>query len=115
MQPGAHLQLHGFADASETAYGGVIYARCELPDGSVRVSLMTAKSRVAPLKQVTLPRLELCAAALLVKLFNYVGGTFGAEPMDYVMWSDSQVVLSWIRKEPRHWHNYVGNRVAIIQ
>lgn len=115
MQPGAHLQLHCFADASETAYGGVVYARCELPDGSVRISLMTAKTKVAPLKQVTLPRLELCAAALVTKLLKYVITTFGLDASDYVMWSDSQVALSWMRKEPRRWKTFVANRVAAIQ
>lgn len=115
MREGAHLQLHGFADASETAYGGVVYARCELQDGSVRLSLLTAKTKVAPLKQVTLPRLELCAAALLSKLLKNVMVTFGLPNADYIMWSDSQVALSWMRKEPRCWKTFVANRVAAIQ
>lgn len=114
-QHGTKLQFHGFADASETAYGGVVYVRCQRPDGRVQVSLLTAKTKVAPLQQVTLPRLELCAAALLAKLFKNVMATFGLDVVDYTLWSDSQVALGWMRKEPRHWKTFVGNRVAAIQ
>lgn len=113
---GTVVQLHGFADASESAYGGVIYARCQMPDGQVRVSLLTAKTKVAPLQQITLPRLELCAAVLVSKLLRSVMATYGIETTDNcVMWSDSQVTLSWIRKAPRNWKTFVANRVSAIQ
>lgn len=112
---GAVVQLHGFADASEAAYGGVIYMRCEMPDGQIRVSLLTAKTKVAPLQQVTLPRLELCAAVLVSKLLRSVTLTYGLDTNDCVMWSDSQVTLGWIRKAPRTWKTFVANRVSTIQ
>lgn len=112
---GATLQLHGFADASESAYGGVVYVRCVMPDGQVRVSLLTAKTKVAPLQQVTLPRLELCAAVLVSKLLRSVMATYGLDAADCVLWSDSQVTLSWIRKAPRTWKTFVANRVSAIQ
>lgn len=112
---GATLQFHGFSDASESAYGAVIYVRCEMPDGLVRVSLLTAKTRVAPLQQITLPRLELCAAVLLAKLFKNVKKTFGIEAADCVLWTDSQVTLCWIRKAPKSWKTFVANRVSTIQ
>ncbi|GFT62822.1 uncharacterized protein TNCV_1606571 [Trichonephila clavipes] len=66
------VELHGFADASEKCYGPVIYCRSQSPNGATTVKLVTSKSRVAPVKSVTMPRLELCAAVLLAKLMKRV-------------------------------------------
>lgn len=63
-------QLHGFADASERAYGAVLYVRSINAEGKHVVRLACSKTRVAPLKKLSLPRLELCAAALLAKLYE---------------------------------------------
>ncbi|XP_075236462.1 uncharacterized protein LOC142333326 [Lycorma delicatula] len=60
-----NIQIHGFCDASTVAYGICIYLRCELADGTISTELICAKSRVAPIRQVSLPRLELCGAVLL--------------------------------------------------
>ncbi|GFS87221.1 integrase_H2C2 domain-containing protein [Trichonephila clavipes] len=66
------IELHGFCDASERAYGAAIYARSINPDGEIKVKLVASKSRVSPVKQVTMPRLELCSAVLLAKLMHKV-------------------------------------------
>ncbi|GBN30577.1 hypothetical protein AVEN_75144-1 [Araneus ventricosus] len=64
------VELHGFADASELAYGAVIYVESINSYGDSEVKLLISKSRVEPLKFVTIPRLELCAAVLLSKLMR---------------------------------------------
>ena len=63
----ASIQLHGFSDASEEAYAGVVYLRMMDSTGNVQVSLVTSKTKVAPIKRLTIPRLELCGAYLLAE------------------------------------------------
>jgi len=70
------LQLHGFADASEAAYGAYMYIRSSNLQQSHHMVLVCSKSRVAPLKKLSLPRLELCAALLLTQLCQAVLKTF---------------------------------------
>ena len=65
----ASLQLHGFSDVSEYAYSSVVYLRMEDTDGNHHVALVASKTRVSPIKHLSIPRLELCGAYLLMKLF----------------------------------------------
>jgi hypothetical protein len=62
------IQLHGFCDSSERAYGGCLYLRSVNQQGEVHTKLLRSKSRVTPVKKITLPRLELCGASLLARL-----------------------------------------------
>ncbi|XP_011702560.1 PREDICTED: uncharacterized protein LOC105458737 [Wasmannia auropunctata] len=103
---GAKLQLHGFADASERAYAAVLYLRTEI-DGQVKTHLIMAKTKVAPLKQVTLPRLELCAATLLARLAAHIRRTLDVTQAPLHLWSDSTVALGWIRGHPTRWQTAV--------
>ncbi|KAL7726592.1 hypothetical protein ACLKA6_010457 [Drosophila palustris] len=109
------VQVHGFADASSHAYGCCIYIRtCNKKD--VGVSLLTAKSRVAPLNVKTIPRLELCAALLLAKLWQQVSSTMTKFTIDSVnFWSDSQVTLYWLERDSCTLGTFVANRVAEAQ
>ncbi|XP_076301461.1 uncharacterized protein LOC143219343 [Lasioglossum baleicum] len=109
------MEIHGFADASERAYGAVLYLRAKDENDHWRVTLITAKSKVAPIKQVSLPRLELCAAHLLARLAQRTRATLRIDDTTMHLWSDSTVTLGWIQAHPSRWKTYVANRVADIQ
>ncbi|XP_046422348.1 uncharacterized protein LOC124180644 [Neodiprion fabricii] len=109
------IEIHGFADASQSALGAVIYARTYINTHEVRVSLVCAKTKVAPLKKVTIPRLELCAANLLVRLMCHVENTLNFENTPVYLWTDSTVALAWIKSHPSRWKKFVRNRVTEIQ
>ncbi len=108
------LQLHGFPDASECAYGGVVYLRTVDTDGKVHVSFVMAKTKVAPIKRVSIPRLELCGAELLARLLHHVQDILGVSPNDVFACTDSTIVLAWLTGNPRRFKTYMGNRVAHI-
>ncbi|XP_063383605.1 uncharacterized protein LOC134669918 [Cydia fagiglandana] len=109
------MEIHGFADASMSTYAAVIYVRIIDTDGQVQVSLLTAKTKTAPLKQISMPRLEMCAAVLLCRLLKHVVSIFKVDKHQVFAWSDSQVVLSWIKGDPGRWTPFVKNRVTEIK
>lgn len=92
--------LHSFADASELAYAAVLYLKSEEAQGEVEVTLLTSKSKVALIKQVTLSRLELCAATLLTRLVKHSAETLGLNSLPTYLWTDSMVTLGWIQEYP---------------
>lgn len=92
------IELHGFGDASEKAYGAAIYLCAEDKVGKRISNLIMAKSRVAPTRRITLPRLELLASYLTAKLISYVFKALKTPVQDIYAWSDSQIVLSWIKQ-----------------
>ncbi|XP_076549204.1 uncharacterized protein LOC143306713 [Osmia lignaria lignaria] len=109
------IQMHGFSDASEKAYGACIYMRSTDIHGNHHVSLVCSKSRVAPVKSLTLPRLELCAALLLARLYTTVKLALQLEINKVYLWSDSTITLHWINTEPHLLKTFVSNRIAEIQ
>ncbi|GFT84339.1 uncharacterized protein TNCV_1609741 [Trichonephila clavipes] len=109
------IEIHGFADASERCYGAAVYCKSKNLKSGTLVRLITSKSRVAPIKSLTIPRLELCAAVLLAKLVKRVVAALQLETAELYLWSDSMIVLAWLRKEPMDLKTFVQNRVAKIQ
>lgn len=110
------FEVHGFCDASEAAYGAVIYLRAMDSNGVVHSNLICSKSRIAPIKPTTMPRLELCGALLLSQLIDKVMDAVKPfVPRMVHLWSDSTIVLSWIMTDVAKLKQFVGNRVEIIQ
>ncbi|XP_076298609.1 uncharacterized protein LOC143217848 [Lasioglossum baleicum] len=114
LDPDREVEIHGFSDASTRAMGIVIYIRVRDDDESFRVTLLSAKSRVAPIKPMTVPRLELSAALLLAKQVAHTRTALGLERIPAHLWTDSAVALAWIRSPPSKWKDFVRNRIAEI-
>ncbi len=108
------VQLHGFSDASEEAYAAVVYLRSEDTTGTVHMSLITSKTKVAPIKRLTIPRLELCGAHLLADLLYHVKSVLKIPMCGVYAWTDSTIILGWLSGNPRRFKTYVGNRVSLI-
>ncbi|XP_037827650.1 uncharacterized protein LOC119615720 [Lucilia sericata] len=112
--PSDTIQIHGFSDASKTAYCAVLYVRCQTHTHTAFSNLLVAKCKVAPIQTVCLPRLELNGALLLTKLLKYVNSTLNFKTKDIYLWTDSSIVLGWLSKPPSTWETYVANRVSQI-
>ena len=107
-------RLHGFSDASESAYGACVYVESIMLNKNIACNLLTAKTRIAPIRCVTLPRLELCAATLLAQLVDRVIRIMDINFESVLLWSDSKITLAWIKSCPSRWKTFVANRVAEI-
>lgn len=110
------VELHAFGDASEKGYGACIYLKVVEEDGSVTSSLVMAKAKLAPVKKITLPRLELLGALLSARLLTYVRkALYLPESTKYRCWTDSTVTLQWIQSDAYRWKTFVSKRVSEIQ
>lgn len=106
-----------FADSSSRAYGACLYVRTCIPGSRPKVEFLCYKSRVVPSKVITIPRLELCAALLMSKLMQVVIKSYGSRHTfdSVIAFTDSTVVLQWIRSEPSKWRIFIANRISQIQ
>jgi hypothetical protein len=107
-------ELHVFVDASASAFGAVTYART-IGEGEVTVRFVASKSKITPLHAVSIPRLELMAAVLGVRLAEVVAASMEIDINQVHLWSDSENVLWWLRRQSRIFKPFVANRVAAIQ
>ncbi|XP_055591419.1 uncharacterized protein LOC129743409 [Uranotaenia lowii] len=109
-----HLELHIFVDASEDAYAAAGYFRIPISPGVFECTLVAAKTKVAPLKHISIPRLELQAAVTGARLRKFITDGHPVVAQRVVFWSDSSTVLAWIRSDHRRFSQFVACRVGEI-
>ncbi|UYV84919.1 hypothetical protein LAZ67_X004007, partial [Cordylochernes scorpioides] len=105
-------EVHIFCDASQIGYGAVAYLRSETGRENT-LTLIWSKVRLAPMKSITIPRLELMAMVLGARLANAIQAALKRK-CETTLWSDSTTALSWIKREIE-WRVFVRNRVREIQ
>ena len=108
------IQLHHFSDASKVGYGAASYLRLKDDAGNIHCSLVFAKSRVAPLKTITIPRMELTAASLSAQFHKFLEEQLDLPIHRSIFWTDSTIVLQYLRIEAKRFQIFVANRLAII-
>ncbi|XP_071085629.1 uncharacterized protein [Haliotis cracherodii] len=108
-------ELHHFADASIAGYGPVSYVRIVDSCGRIHCSFLMAKSTLAPIKSITIPRLELCAAVLSVILDEMLRKELRMETEQSTFWTDSMIVLHYIKNDFQRYQTFVANRVTQIR
>ncbi|XP_071941043.1 uncharacterized protein [Antedon mediterranea] len=107
-------ELHHFSDASEKGYGQCSYLRLVDKEGKVKTSLLISKCRVAPKRMITIPRLELAAAVVSVKVASMLKEEIEYPNVTEYFWTDSQVVIGYINNEAKRFNTFVANRVQQI-
>ena len=108
-------QIHSFSDASSTGYGQVSYLRIENERGDVHCAFLIGKARVAPVKTMTIPRLELTAATVSVRVVEMITGELDEPVNSRHFWTDSTTVLKYICNEKKRFQVFVANRVQTIR
>ena len=111
----SYLELHHFCDSSEQAYGCCSYLRGVNKDGEICISLIISKSRVAPLKVMSLPRLELQSAVLAVEIDSILKNNLDIQFVRTFFWTDSQIVIKYIANETKRFKVFVSNRINKIR
>ena len=109
------ISMHHFSDASEQGYGQCSYIRMVDEEGQIHCSLLLGKSRVVPKKFVSIPRLELTAAVLSVKMACLLKKELNLGEVTHYFWTDSKVVLGYIRNNTRRFKTFVANRIHQIK
>ena len=108
-------QLHAFSDASEKGFGKVFYLRQVDNSGHIKCEFAIGNSRVAPLKAVTIPRKELTAATMGVRLATMIVREIGMTINKTYFWTDSLAVIRYIRNDRQRFRAFVANRINIIR
>ncbi|XP_070138965.1 uncharacterized protein [Drosophila bipectinata] len=108
------LQLHIFVDSSQSAFAAAAYWRATYENGDVQAHFISSKTKYAPMRTMSIPRLELQAAVLGTRLMDTVKQEHGVAISNCALWTDSKTVLHWISNTHRRYKQFVGNRVAEI-
>ena len=108
------VELHSFADASQVAYGAVCYLRLVDVNDRMHCAFLVGRSRLAHVRPMTVPGLELCAAVLAVQLKQSIKAELDIPVTKSTFWSDSTCVLQYIKNQSRRFHTFVANRLSII-
>ena len=109
------MQLHIFSDASEIEYGASSYLRVKYPDGTIHCSFVMGKVRNAPVKFTSISRLELQAAVLSTRINKTRREELDLNIQSTTYWTDSEIVLHYLKNEKRRFQTFVGNRVEEIR
>ena len=108
------FELHTFSDTSISGYGICVYIRVCYHDRTVKCGCVIGKSRVAPIKAASVPRLELTAAVLAAKTTNFNVNELDLKFSKVLLWTDSTVVLRYLRNESTRFTTFVANRLEIL-
>ncbi|GFY60000.1 integrase catalytic domain-containing protein [Trichonephila inaurata madagascariensis] len=104
--------LLGYSDASEAAYGTVVYMHCVKEVGTTTNKLIASKSRVAPIKVISIPRLELSECLLLAQLVEKVRLSLQVHLAKIILHTNSTIAIAWINTPANQLKTFVGNRVS---
>ena len=107
-------QMHVFSDASSIGYGAVAYLRLQDDSNRIHCTFLMGKARLAPIKPVTIPRMELSAAVVATRLEKISRGELSLPINQSYFWTDSTCVLRYLENQDRRFQTFVANRVATI-
>lgn len=110
-----YTELHLFSDGSEVGYGACAYLRLVDEFDNITCSLVMGKSRLSPIKQMSIPRLELSGAVIACRLYEFISEELEFKIDRVTFWTDSTIVLGYIRNTSRRFKTFVANRLSIIQ
>ncbi len=108
-------QVHHFSDASQKGYGTASYLRLVNDSGQVECNLIMSKARVAPIKSVSIPKMELNAATVAVRMDAMLKRELEIQPDETYFWTDSETVLKYINNDTARYPVFVANRVSVIR
>ncbi|XP_062707432.1 uncharacterized protein LOC134287995 [Aedes albopictus] len=112
-EEGTVVQMHTFVDASENGFAAAVYLRFQ-EENTVECTLAGAKTRVAPLKFLSIPRSELQAAVIGTRLADSILESLSIKVQKRFFWTDSRDVMCWLHSDHRRYSQYVGVRISEI-